>query len=690
MNNQKKNYKNYIADYLVCFTAAILIIVIFCVYFYNVFVKFQINYIRQYNKNVISKAYDFQNDLMTVSNSLFKDKNINLYMNNQYEVYNETATKTIKSILSSSTLSSMLKDVAIKNEKGGIIYSTLNEKKENIEDFNAKYPELSDIISSDEQGFNIYFYQVNSESTLIYSYNDYRGYTIYTFVDERGLRNHLFSNVYPLDCDMLLMDGENLLTSNISKSNVSIFKEAADLSEDSVRFGGNTLIVKTTSKKYSSISSIKLSAIFKEAISTGSFLMLFAALILILILIITYFFYYKQKKLISSHLTLMNKHIDTSVKHILKKLFNRDVLTNADESVLNEYFQLNGGNYFLPAVVGIANYNDLIQSLNYDDITIYKYGFENIINEVIGEIAGVKTSNMGKELIGVLIYSETPFDYEALKLKTKYFEGVIQKNFEATLFTVIGKEVEDIISAYEQIPTLINAQNYKFINNENEVLLSEISESGSNAEYPIHIQAEIITAVNSKNPEAFNDGVLRFADYIIKNNSLSGKEWFLKLFLSISDSCHENSDISISYNTLDAMIACDKISDIADLLSNSVKFLNISSNEVLAEVTDDFDSIVKKAIEDEFANPDFCIQSITERFGFTASYFGKKFKHNFNMSFNKYLLDYRLNHAVKLLRETDYTNTKIAELCGFNSGTYFITIFKKNMGISPKEYKNKF
>ena len=67
----------------------------------------------------------------------------------------------------------------------------------------------------------------------------------------------------------------------------------------------------------------------------------------------------------------------------------------------------------------------------------------------------------------------------------------------------------------------------------------------------------------------------------------------------------------------------------------------------------------------------------------------KKFKQHFNMPFNRYLLEHRLNYAIKLLNETNYTNAKIAKLCGFNSETYFVTIFRKNIGISPKEYKNK-
>ncbi len=353
---------------------------------------------------------------------------------------------------------------------------------------------------------------------------------------------------------------------------------------------------------------------------------------------------------------------------------------------MNEYFSVNKGTFFLPIIVGIVNYSDVTENISYDDISMYKYGFENIISEVLNEISDVKTANMGKELIGVFLYSEKTFNYDEVKKKVKLFENAIRKNFRAELFTVIGTETEEIMSAYEQIPSLINAQKYKFIKDENAVLISDVSKENQKVQYPTYIQTEVIIAINSKNPEIFLKSINKFSDYIIKNNSLNGKEWFIKLFLEISESYHNNPEVLIRYNTLEAMMNCDKITEIADMLYHSVEYTSFKNND---DEEKNFDEIVMKIIEKEFSNPNFSIQTMIDEFDITASYFGKKFKHTFNMSFNKYLLEYRLNHAIKLLKETDYTNAKIAFLCGFTSENYFMTVFKKTIGISPKEYKNK-
>jgi len=686
MKRHGKSYKEYFIDYLIGFTASILIIAIFGIYFYNVFVKFQINYVKQHNQTIITKAYDFQNDLIIVSNSFFEDKVLNRFLNDKNELYSIEANNRISNLIRISTINSILREVSIVITKDNLIYSTLSRKKTDLESFSSQFPEYAKYIKNQSSGFNVY---PIGKNRLLFSYNDYRGHIIYAVADELNLKNHLLSNTYPILHNIVLYDDNGRLIISNAGENPDISKEMQNEASSKVKYSKNHIIVKSTNSRYSVVSTIKLTDIWKEALNTGSFLMLLASVIFILICLLTFFFFFKQKKLISAHLNLLNKHINTSADHTIKKLFNCDVITREDEKTLNEYFQLGGYSYFLPVIIGIVNYNDLIKNIGFDDITLYKYGFENIISEVMTEIAVVKTSNMGKELIGILLYSEKSFDYNTVRTKIKYFENVILKNFQTELFSVIGEETEDIVSTFEQIPLLINAQNYKFINNENEILISEVSKAAPQVDYPYFIQTEIITNINSKNQKAFATSLAKFSDYIIKNNSLNAKEWFIRLFLSISENCHNNPDISITYNTLEAMTNCDRISEMTDMLFRSIKYLNISPKKVTAGVEEEFDQIVINAIEEEFSNPDFSIQSITERFGFTASYFGKKFKHRFNTSFNNYLLDYRLQYAIKLLFETNYTNTKIAKMCGFNSENYFITIFKKKMGLSPKEYKSK-
>ena len=53
-----------------------------------------------------------------------------------------------------------------------------------------------------------------------------------------------------------------------------------------------------------------------------------------------------------------------------------------------------------------------------------------------------------------------------------------------------------------------------------------------------------------------------------------------------------------------------------------------------------------------------------------------------------YLNEYRLNKARKLLKESSLPVTEIAMKTGFSDSAYFGKVFRKSLGMTPKEYRN--
>lgn len=54
----------------------------------------------------------------------------------------------------------------------------------------------------------------------------------------------------------------------------------------------------------------------------------------------------------------------------------------------------------------------------------------------------------------------------------------------------------------------------------------------------------------------------------------------------------------------------------------------------------------------------------------------------------EYLIEFRLERARQLLRETNLPITEIALSTGFNDGTYFGKVFREKYGLSPREYRS--
>lgn len=97
--------------------------------------------------------------------------------------------------------------------------------------------------------------------------------------------------------------------------------------------------------------------------------------------------------------------------------------------------------------------------------------------------------------------------------------------------------------------------------------------------------------------------------------------------------------------------------------------------------------ICKGIIERDYSKK-IGVPKIAEEMRISSSYLSTIFKSETGYSINEYLTAYRLQLAKKLLRDTDLKMYEIAERIGIPDMYYFSSVFKKNVGVSPSEYRN--
>ena len=64
-----------------------------------------------------------------------------------------------------------------------------------------------------------------------------------------------------------------------------------------------------------------------------------------------------------------------------------------------------------------------------------------------------------------------------------------------------------------------------------------------------------------------------------------------------------------------------------------------------------------------------------------------KFKSVYGVSLYQYYINLRMEEAKRLLAKTSYTVTEIAMRCGYENLFYFCNVFKKQVGMTPTEYR---
>lgn len=81
------------------------------------------------------------------------------------------------------------------------------------------------------------------------------------------------------------------------------------------------------------------------------------------------------------------------------------------------------------------------------------------------------------------------------------------------------------------------------------------------------------------------------------------------------------------------------------------------------------------------------LRDLANILGYDYNYMSRCFKHFFAMTFTNFINIYRLEAAIRLLRETKKDITQIAYESGFQSVRSFQSFFKKAMDTSPARYR---
>ncbi|CAM1344736.1 helix-turn-helix transcriptional regulator [Tenacibaculum amylolyticum] len=91
-------------------------------------------------------------------------------------------------------------------------------------------------------------------------------------------------------------------------------------------------------------------------------------------------------------------------------------------------------------------------------------------------------------------------------------------------------------------------------------------------------------------------------------------------------------------------------------------------------------------------NPNLSRDMIAEQLGISNGYLSQILKEHASSSFSDFINSYRIKDVKKMMKDPQFDKYSLLAIgleCGFNSKTSFYTNFKKQTGLTPKEFKNK-
>lgn len=136
---------------------------------------------------------------------------------------------------------------------------------------------------------------------------------------------------------------------------------------------------------------------------------------------------------------------------------------------------------------------------------------------------------------------------------------------------------------------------------------------------------------------------------------------------------------------------------VQNILENQKRFIEQYRAEILTESKDievespdeKFIESVLVEMEKHFDDPDFRLEDLSDALNMSYSNIYRKFQALTDKTLVDFMRSFRLRKAESLLMNHNFTISEIAFQVGFNDPKYFSKCFKKEYGLTPKQYKLK-
>jgi AraC family transcriptional regulator len=95
---------------------------------------------------------------------------------------------------------------------------------------------------------------------------------------------------------------------------------------------------------------------------------------------------------------------------------------------------------------------------------------------------------------------------------------------------------------------------------------------------------------------------------------------------------------------------------------------------------------VKEKIEANL-HTDLSLDNLARESGYSRSHFLRMFRVATGLTPHQYILDLRLTHSQRRIRQTTDSLIDIAALCGFSSQSHMTTVFRAHLDMTPAEFR---
>jgi len=193
--------------------------------------------------------------------------------------------------------------------------------------------------------------------------------------------------------------------------------------------------------------------------------------------------------------------------------------------------------------------------------------------------------------------------------------------------------------------------------------------------------------------EFFNTYLQPLGKTVLKSNLIKNYifvDFVLATAKLVTELGGEIDKIIPELNSIEGTLA--KIDSLEQLREQAYQILSIGLAFRDSKPNGQYKNLIRQAkeyLEQHFTDPELGLNEVATHVNLSASHFSVIFSQETDQTFKEYLTEIRLNKAKELLRMTSFRSADIAYQVGYNDPHYFSSVFKKNTGFSPIEFRTQ-
>lgn len=196
--------------------------------------------------------------------------------------------------------------------------------------------------------------------------------------------------------------------------------------------------------------------------------------------------------------------------------------------------------------------------------------------------------------------------------------------------------------------------------------------------------------------KCIDDGDLKNARIILKD--IFSEKYFIHIYSlayecvnMVVKTCNKkkiDTSILIPYELLtgNKIRNCSSINEIIEELYDIIRKA-VDGNSENTYSTKNLVNIAQKYIEGHYSE-ELTVNALAHRFSINPNYFSNLFSKETGYTITKYITKVRIEKACQLLGETSITISDISANVGYQDPQYFYRVFKKEMNMTPADYRS--